>query len=304
MGSVFFFQWEIDFIVWIQIVASDFTILLARFFTFCGEEYFLIFILGLIYWSINKDLGRKVAIAMSSSLLLGTLIKGIVLRRRPYMDNESVKCLRAPHAEGDLYSPKDQGFSMPSLHSAMSVATYGSIAYNLKKKFSIIIAIVVPFLIGLSRPFMGAHYPTDVLIGWIVGLICVFLFGAIEKKFGYKVPLIILLIIGIAGFFYCRDAEFYSGYGVTLGILIGFTFEEKLVKFEHCKKWWTYIVRPIVGVLIFILVSTLLKLPVKNLTLADDNAFMLAYRTFRYAFSTFVIIGIYPFLFKLCKNKI
>ena len=42
-------------------------------------------------------------------------------------------------------------------------------------------------------------------------------------------------------FFYCTDTEFYSGYGVALGLLLGFMFEEKYVKFEYCQKWWTYI---------------------------------------------------------------
>jgi len=304
MGNIFFFGWEVDFIVWLQTTANGFTTLLATIFTLCGEEYFLILLLGLIYWSVNKDLGRKLSIALSGSMLWGTLIKGIVLRIRPYMANDSIKCLRAPNSNGDLYSAKAQGFSFPSLHSSMSAATYGTLALNIRKKITIIIAIAAPFLIGLSRPFLGVHYPTDVLAGWALGVICVFLYGAIEKKFGYKITFLIILIVGISGFFYCSDTEFYTGYGITLGLLLGFIFEEKVVNFEHCRKWWSYIVRPVIGILIFLLLSSLLKLPIKNTGLADDNFWVLLYRTFRYALSTFVITGVYPFLFKLCKNKI
>ena len=303
MGNVFFFGWEIDFILWIQTFINDFTTMFAKFLQICGEEYVLIFVLGLLYWSIDKKLGRRVSLAMVGSMLFGTLIKGLVLRRRPYMDNKQIKCVTASHKGADIMSVKEQGYSFPSLHSAMSAATYGTIAVSTKKKVTIAIGIIVPFLIGLSRPFIGVHYPTDVLAGWVIGIICIFVLGGIENKFGYKIGFRVPLVIGISGFFYCNDTEFYSGYGVALGLLFGFMFEEKFVKFEHCQRWWTYILRPIGGVVVFLILTLLLKLPMQIIALEETSIMALIYRLFRYTVSTFVTIGIYPFVFKLCKNK-
>lgn len=303
MGNIFFFGWEVDFIVWLQTFVNSFTTFIAKILQICGEEYVLILVLGLLYWCIDKRLGRRASLAMVGSMLFGTLVKGIVLRRRPYMDHKQIKCITAPHKEADIMSIKEQGFSFPSLHSTMAAATYGMIALSTKKKVTIAIGIIVPLLIGFSRPFIGVHYPTDVLAGWALGVICIFLLGGIENKFGYKIGFLVPLIIGIAGFFYCTDTEFYSGYGVALGLFLGFLFEEKIVKFEYCKKWWTYILRPVGGILVFFIMTLLLKIPTQIITLEETSTIALIYRLFRYTLSTFVTIGIYPFVFKLCKNK-
>lgn len=303
MGNVFFFNWEIDFILWIQKYVNEFTTLFAKFLQICGEEYVLIFVLGLLYWSIDKKLGRRASLAMIGSMLFGTLIKGLVLRRRPYMDNAQIKCVTPAHREADIMSVKAQGYSFPSLHSILSAATYGTIAVDTKKKFTIAIGIIMPLLIGLSRPFLGVHYPTDVLAGWALGIICIFVLGGIEKKFGYKVGFLVPLVISISGFFYCADAEFFSCYGVALGFLLGFMFEEKFVRFEYCKKWWSYILRPVGGVVVFFILTLLLKIPMQIMTLEETSTAALIYRLFRYTVSSFVTIGIYPFVFKLCKNK-
>ncbi len=303
MGNVFFFEWEIDFIVWIQNFANDFTTLFAKFLQICGEEYVLILVLGLLYWSIDKKLGRRASLAMIGSMLFGTLIKGIVLRRRPYMDHEQIKCVTPAHREADIMSVKEQGYSCPSLHSTMAAATYGTIAESTGKNAAIAIGIIMPFLIGLSRPFLGVHYPTDVLLGWALGFICIFVLGGIEKKSGYKAGFLVPLIISISGFFYCSDTEFYSGYGVALGLFLGFVFEEKFVKFEYCKKWWTYILRPVGGVLVFAVITLILKIPMQIIVLEETSTAALIYRLFRYTLSTFVTIGVYPLVFKLCKYK-
>lgn len=68
--------------------------------------------------------------------------------------------------------------SFPSGHSMMSVVIYLSLAVllariqqNNKVKFYIITsALVICFLIGVSRIYLGVHYPTDVLAGWSLGL--------------------------------------------------------------------------------------------------------------------------------------
>jgi undecaprenyl-diphosphatase len=68
------------------------------------------------------------------------------------------------------------GFSFPSGHSAMSMAVYGCLAFALARAcrgFPRVacalggLAIVVA--IGLSRIYLGVHYPSDVIAGWITG---------------------------------------------------------------------------------------------------------------------------------------
>lgn len=68
--------------------------------------------------------------------------------------------------------------SFPSGHSMMSAVVYLSLAALLARIqptiplriYIILIALLLTFLIGISRIYLGVHYPTDVLSGWSVGL--------------------------------------------------------------------------------------------------------------------------------------
>jgi undecaprenyl-diphosphatase len=69
--------------------------------------------------------------------------------------------------------------SFPSGHSMLSAAVYltlGSLMARfvpgrLVKFYFLAVALFVSFLVGLSRVYMGVHYPTDVLAGWTAGLV-------------------------------------------------------------------------------------------------------------------------------------
>lgn len=69
-------------------------------------------------------------------------------------------------------------FSFPSGHSSGSMIAYGLLAYLaikfLPDPLGIIAAFVcggIIFLVGISRIYLGAHFPTDVLAGWLLGAI-------------------------------------------------------------------------------------------------------------------------------------
>lgn len=79
-----------------------------------------------------------------------------------------------------LFSPllHESGYSFPSGHSLIAIVVYGLLGYFLMSAFKrhaarfAVGALTVLFviLIGLSRPYVQVHYPTDVLAGWAVGL--------------------------------------------------------------------------------------------------------------------------------------
>ena len=85
----------------------------------------------------------------------------------------------------------ESGYSFPSAHTMISTVFYGFIIYliikNIKNKkiknISIISLFIIIFLIGISRIYLGVHYATDVIFGFLFGFIILFIFiNLIYKK--------------------------------------------------------------------------------------------------------------------------
>ena len=72
----------------------------------------------------------------------------------------------------------ETGYSFPSGHSLIAVVVYGLLGYFAMHLFKAYwervvvgtVTVLLILLIGLSRPYVQVHYPTDVLAGWIGGL--------------------------------------------------------------------------------------------------------------------------------------
>jgi undecaprenyl-diphosphatase len=69
------------------------------------------------------------------------------------------------------------GFSFPSSHAAIAATFYGAIAYLLIRRphhealkiVAAVLAALLVLLIGVSRGYLGVHFPSDILAGWVVG---------------------------------------------------------------------------------------------------------------------------------------
>ena len=298
-GNTFFFEWEVSLMVWLQTHLGPHGVRIAGFFTQFGEPMILIAVIGFFYWGLDKRYGKYLAVNLFSVCLWGSMIKNIALRRRPYFNHEAIQCLR-PAEKGDIYDISLQGFSFPSLHSANAAALYSLLARYLKNTAARIIFILLPFLVGVSRIVLGVHYPTDVLIGWILGLLVTLVIELLLKTFkDPKWLFVILLLSGIPGFFFCKTKDFFTSYGLILGSTLAFSFEKKYVNFADAKNYWFALLRMAGGFILFLGFSYLLKLPFPKelLESADMAAFLI--RAARYTVCAFIILGLYP----LCFNK-
>jgi undecaprenyl-diphosphatase len=97
-------------------------------------------------------------------MVLSWLLKSVLLRERP---------TAVPHMV-DVYTP-----SFPSGHSMLSAIVYLTLGIMLArvvrrrtlKLYFILVAIFLTVLVGVSRIYLGVHYPTDVLAGWTAGAV-------------------------------------------------------------------------------------------------------------------------------------
>ncbi|MDO5331715.1 MAG: phosphatase PAP2 family protein, partial [Bacillota bacterium] len=199
-----------------------------------------------------------------------------------------------------LMDIKAQGYSFPSGHSANSMTAYGSVARCQKKKLVSIIATIIILFVGISRFCVGVHYPTDVLCGWALGLIVIFFIPWLSEKIKKDwILFLILLVVGLPGFFYCTSNDFYTSYGMMLGGFAGFLFEEKFVNFENTRNILRMILRVVIGAGLFFALNTAFKLPFSSAFLESGTTAALLVRAARYAIVIFLLIGVYPMLFKV-----
>jgi undecaprenyl-diphosphatase len=101
--------------------------------------------------------------ATLGGLLLSVLLKERFERPRPQV---------VPHLSMVITSSFPSGHS---LNSAVVYLTLGSMLAGLSRELRLkvyffCVAVILTFLVGVSRVFMGVHYPTDVLAGWLAGL--------------------------------------------------------------------------------------------------------------------------------------
>lgn len=138
---------------------------LVTFISHLGDAGLFWIVFALILTFIPKT--RKYGALALSSLLFCFLInnvalKNLVARPRPYT--------RLPDLIMLMKCPAD--YSFPSGHSCASFAVASSLMWTMDKRWNKvkIPAIILASLIALSRIYVGVHYPTDVLVGTLIGI--------------------------------------------------------------------------------------------------------------------------------------
>ena len=300
----FYFDWEIALEEWIQAAFSTTFLSALSNLSMFGEEMLLIIVMGFLYWGYDKEFGKYIGLNLLMANVLNPLIKNVFIRRRPYFESDRIDLLRLINKNADKYDIAAQGYSFPSGHSSASATVYGSPARYGKKKVLTVLAFVLPLLTGISRVVVGAHYPTDVICGWALGVFVIFFFPWLYTKFENPMILyLILLVVTLPGFFYCTSTDYYSGYGMLLGYCLAEPFERKFIRFENTKSIPRCILRVVGGGAIFFGLNTILKLPFSSDFLDAQTFGAHAVRCGRYAIVIFVVIGLYPALFKLTAQK-
>jgi membrane-associated phospholipid phosphatase len=132
----------------------------TKFFSLLGTSDFFLAFLPLIYWSIDAAVGVRVGIILFAGASLNQYFKMSLHGPRPYWVSTSVQALSS-----------ETSFGVPSGHAQVASGLWGMIAAYYRKAWGWIAAILLIFFIGLSRLYLGVHFPHDVLTGWILGFL-------------------------------------------------------------------------------------------------------------------------------------
>ena len=127
---------------------------------------------------VLQRMGRTasfVLVATAGGWLLNVVLKELFQRARPAV---------VPHLQAVMT------LSFPSGHAMTSAAVYltlGALTMRVAdrwvtKVYCMGMAMLVTFLVGITRIFLGVHYPTDVLAGWMVGLTWALACWTVERR--------------------------------------------------------------------------------------------------------------------------
>lgn len=141
-----------------------------QFFSYLGVTEFYIFVAPVIYWCIHPGLGLRMGLMLMVSASINSFFKFLFRAPRPYWIDDRI-----------IAYMTETSFGIPSGHAQNAVVFWGVIAAWVKRTWMWIIAIAAIALIGFSRMYVGVHFPHDVLLGWIVGIIILVAYVFFEK---------------------------------------------------------------------------------------------------------------------------
>ncbi len=155
---------------------SDLATPIAKFITNFGGAIFLAVLTIILFILIkNKKIGASIFANLAIITALNQLLKNILQRPRPT----------------EYRIIEETGYSFPSGHSMISMAFYGYLIYliykHVKNKYvkwiSMVLLSILICSIGISRIYLGVHYTSDVLGGFLISISYLVMYISAVNKF-------------------------------------------------------------------------------------------------------------------------
>ena len=156
-------QWGVSFILWFQAWPVNLAAPM-RLMTLLGTEEFFLLVMPALYWCVSAELGLRLAGLLIGSDALNSLVKLAFHLPRPSWIDPRVRALTS-----------ETSYGLPSNHAQTAAAIWGFLGAEAGRRMPArrwlapVLAITLILLISLSRVYLGVHFPSDVLAGWLVG---------------------------------------------------------------------------------------------------------------------------------------
>lgn len=238
-------NWGVEVCLWMQQFSPALDVPFQAI-TFLGEEAFFLLLLSALYWCVDRRLGARLTILLLLSNYTNSVAKVLAAQPRPFEYDPRVQ--RISEAWGG-------GF--PSGHTQQSVVVWGYIAACVRRTWVWVGAIVLIFLIPLSRIYLGVHFPTDVLGGYVLGLVILMAFLGLEPgveeildrlALGWQLATAVSLALVLLLLFPTEDGVTTSA--MIAGMGCGFALERRWLGFEPGGRGWRLVLRFLVGAVV------------------------------------------------------
>lgn len=286
-----------------------------QFFSFLGTEDFFMLVLPVLYWCVDSMLGIRVTLICLLSANINAAFKLTFHGPRPYWYSPQVRGLAT-----------ETSFGVPSGHAQGAVVFWGLLAAHLRKWWGWLVAVLFILLIGLSRLYLGVHFPHDVLPGWLIGGVILWLalrfwdpVIALAKKLnaGRQVlcailASLMLILLPAIPFIWLKATNWQPAQdwamfatqaislsdvttiaGLFLGLLVGLIWLAGQAGFQTKGLWWKLILRYLLGLAgVFII-----RYGLKYIFPSGENALAYFFGYLRYTVIGFWVTGGAPRIF-------
>ena len=285
-------DWGLQVVLWFQ-EFSPVLDLPFKALTYLGDETFYLVFMPLFYWCIDRRSGARLFLLLLISYYLNAIAKVIADQPRPFDYDQRVRAL--VHAGGG---------GLPSGHTQNAVVIWGFLAARSGRKAAWLIAGFLMIGIPLSRVYLGVHFPTDLLGGYLLGGLILVLFIRLsprveiwlaEKSFAWQLGIsffgpLILVLLNQDG-----NKDMLSMTSALCGICVGIVLERRFVRYCCDSPYWKRVIRYFLGVAVVVGLWAGLRAAFSGL----EPAYL--FRFIRYA-----LVGLWaaagsPWLFVRCK---
>lgn len=298
-----------DILLFFQSIRNDILTSIFTAFTICTEQMAVVLIAAVMYWCIDKKCGQRLLFAITGSITINCAIKNFFKYPRP-IGSKGLKSLRIETATG---------YSFPSGHTQTATTVWVAIIEYFKKWWIILLGLIMILGAGISRLYLGVHWPQDVFVGWALGILIsivfVKLFDYVDKNKSYYILILTLVIFAIIVYFFIGE-ELIKSFGLYTGFVLGYIIEDKFIDFstkeskkrvsiftniKSKQKLSTKILRFIVGIVSLGIIYLVLKYLKTVLFAASSEEILLLIDYIRYTIVVLWGVAGAPFLFEYLK---
>lgn len=310
----------LDVVLWLQNMRVPALEILVKILDYMGEELLYIAIIALIYWLFNKNLGLRLIFMLALAHITVSFAKDILATERPYEVSALVNEL-----------VQEETYGLPSGHVLISLAVWGYLAYRLRRPWVWALVLGYVTVQGFGRMIAGAHYPQDVLAGWLLGSGLIFLYSRFEDKFAefwnsrqsnIKIGIVIAIVLLVYGVVFglslkaplaitlsespcpngtklvetsCMKTPHLENYFTSLGLILGAVGATALnLNFKVNPQLWRRIAFYVAG-LVFAWLLLMVSSRVVD-AISEKGFLAFSLRAIRYSIVAFAAMGLWPLL--------
>jgi membrane-associated phospholipid phosphatase len=216
--------------------------------TFFGDKEFYLLFLPLIYWCVDRRTGVRLLFLLLVSVFINSAAKLLVDQPRPFDYDSRVKQIVEAYGGG-----------LPSGHTQNTVVLWACLANQFRNKLLWILAGFLIIAVPLSRIYLGVHFPTDIIGGYVLGISLLLGFiwlvpraevwiadKGIKSQLGmaFFVPLV-LVLLSPGG-----DRDCLTAVSTLWGFAVGMVLERRWIRFSAGGVWWKRTLRFLLGLVL------------------------------------------------------